>query len=244
MSPEPVTEPAPRPVRRWPSVLGLASLAAVCVACTAAAGAGVLGVAVGAGALAGACYDHIDVSVYDTARGARICDARVFALEGEQRTEFRSCYHAALGEGHYRLVVERVGYAPQSTELVVEHPEGCPHRVGTVRFDLAPPPASAPVAAPRPPSEAARPSSVPEPGASLDAAPPAPVPPQPAEAGPPQPAEAGQAGAAPTSAFAPVPPDGARDAGTADSAAIPAAGAGTPDAGDRGDAAALDGAAR
>lgn len=124
--------------RSWLKLLGVSCIAALGTACTVAAGAGLFGVVVGAGILASSCYDHVDVTVYDAARGARVCDARVFAVDGEHRTEFRSCYHAALGEGSWKLVVERAGYVSQSTELAVEHPRGCPRRVGTVRVDLAP----------------------------------------------------------------------------------------------------------
>lgn len=217
-----------RPVGRWLAIGMLCAGASLgATGCTAAAGAGVAAVAIGAAIATSECYGYVDVLVTDGVTGSRACDANVSAARGDDVVPFTSCFYAPLTEGRWKLAVEKPGYQSVTSEIHVDPQEHCERVVHyvSVRLDsLTAPPSNAwevrPVTAPAAPAAAAprAPAAAPvnsAPGAT-DQTLPAPAPPaasgSPATApaaAPPQPPAAPQAPPAPPPAPgspAPSPP--------------------------------------
>jgi len=210
-------EPGARALR-WGLAFGL--LVPAVWGCNVAIGAGIVAVAGTAGYLASPCYDQVRVRVHDQT-GQRICNADVTLSEGDSVSSLRSCYHASLTEGRWRVAARLKGYEPASTEIVIpEHDGACPRYTHTIELTLRPvgapsqpnqlrppPPAAAPpaVTAPAPaslPPAGTDPSAPPPPPTATFPVAPAPGAPAPA----PAPAPAAPAAPAPGAPVAPAPP--------------------------------------
>jgi len=217
--------------RRWVRALLVAGASLFSLSCAAAAGAGVFAAAVGAAVATSECYGYVDVLVTEGRTGARQCDARVNARQGDDIVPFQSCFYAPLTKGTWQLSVDKPGYESVKSEISIDPRDNCQrivHHV-SVRLDSlnAPPstdyggPASTaaeaplPPEAPPPPPPAAE-ESAPAPDEAPVAPPSAPSEPpdatsEPATA-PPPPAPAAPAPApttppaAPKPAPAPAPP--------------------------------------
>ena len=203
--------------------------------CTAAAGAGVAAVAIGAAIATSECYGYVDVLVTDGVTGGRACDANVSAARGDEVVPFTSCFYAPLTEGRWKLAVEKPGYQSVTSEIQVDPQEHCERVVHyiSVRLDsLTAPPASDWTARPIAPSgrvPAAGPSSTAPPAPAPIPAVPEPPPPAVAPPGvpgapqpPPSPPPTTPPSAAPAPA-APAPPAPAAPAPPAPTAGPPPA---------------------
>src|SRR5262245_29348492 len=93
--------------------------------CTAAAGAGVAAVAIGAAIATSECYGYVDVLVTDGVTGGRACDASVSAARDDEVVPFTSCFYAPLTEGRWKLAVEKPGYQSVTSEIQVDPQEHC-----------------------------------------------------------------------------------------------------------------------
>lgn len=219
-----------RCIGRWVTLAVLSAGALVSsTGCTAAAGAGVAAVAIGAAIATSECYGYVDVLVMDGVTGGRACDASVSAARDDDVVPFTSCFYAPLTEGRWMLNVTKPGYQSVTSEIIVNPQENCArivHQV-SVRLDsltappptppgepsLTPAPDPLPPAAPATsaaPSEAAPvapPAAPTSPSAPpAGSVPPAPAPPPPAPPSPAPPPPAPPAPPAAPSAPAPAPP--------------------------------------
>ena len=216
-------------VGRWLAVGVLcAGVGLGATGCTAAAGAGVAAVAIGAAIATSECYGYVDVLVTDGVTGGRACDANVSATRDDDVVPFTSCFYAPLTEGRWKLAVEKPGYQSVTSEIHVDPQEHCERVVHyvSVRLDsLTAPPATdwgapPPIAPASSPPAAAAPTAAPPPATSASPvapASPAPVAPETAPA-PAAPAPAGSA-PPPSAPPAPTPPAAAPSPAPAPSAA-------------------------
>lgn len=147
--------------------------------CTAALGAGAVAAVVAVGAVASRCYDYFDVTVLDAA-GRKTCAATVTATNGRDSLKLRSCYYAALTDGHWTLRASLPGYSDALSLAVVDHSYDCDRHVQSVELTLSAPHQGPPLApavleprapVPQPQTPVPAPSSSTEPSSAPQAAP-------------------------------------------------------------------------